>query len=478
MSMSDTTKKPGWFKRTFGRKPARQADLSEQMQAVSPETRRVARKAVGQFSVTYDDVAQYYRLVAAPTSYLYPSTIGVAWQDTELDRLLRASAWSWACVNGNCKAMAQLTPVVQERSGGKWTAAKDSHPLNAFIEDPLGADAAFPFWPWQHLLYVTALHSYVVGNAYWLPVDALGGMSVIPIMEPHRVEADEDKIYHAPTLYRLRRSWGGESRWAPDKIVNISMPSAGSLWRGTAPLQAALRSVEIDQVATERQRYNLLNRVSPGLTVSLDRPLGPTPAQRIEAKRELLDDYQDVTDDGLPWIIGSGAKVTKGFSPEELQVFDTKDSSRAEIMATIGMQPSIMGQLDRATYSNTKEATLLWWYSSIQPMLSAIYGHINAQLVRPRYGSGTRLWYQIAGSNIGLQLLLAKLDAAKAFSGLGLSTEDVAGMLEIDIPDRDYLKIPLVGLVQSGRIPAPEEPAAPDDDPPADDGEDGEDLPE
>jgi phage portal protein BeeE len=416
------------------------------------------RQALHRFSApTWDDVEQRFTMLGP----MMP-VMNVALQDDDIDRLLRASAWSWASINGNSKAMAQLSPIVQERVGGDWQTAPDAHPLNAFLADPLGTDPQFPFWSWMHLFYVVALHYYSVGNSYLLPIDTMGGdLSVMPILHPDKMTADDDNELEVPTLYRYKRDRYPERTWKPDEIVNIMAPGASSYWNGASPLRAALRSTEIDQVAAERQRYNLRNRISPGPVISFDMPLGPTPEQRIEVKKELIADYSDVTDTGLPLVMGSAGKIDRGFNAEELQVFETRRSAREDIIAVIGTQPSVMGQLDNATYSNTKEATVLWFDTSIGPVAELVYEQLNAQLVRPRYDSSTRIWYSLAGSQIGMQLLNAKLDVATKLQGLGYTTNDIDRHLQMGMGPRDYLDRSTGADVTAGRsdpIETTEEP--------------------
>ena len=426
----------GWRRRRLERKLQSIALASRaQAPAANPEAQQLAQRALGGMSgVTWDDVNQRYTLLG-PQTPIY----SIGWQDTDLDRLLRASAWSWASINGNAKAMGQLTPTVEEKIGGKWVKAPDEHPLWSFISDPLGTDKRLPFWSWQHLFYVSSLHYYAAGNAYWIPVDSLAGLSVVPLLQPTQMTADEDDMYGAPTRYKYKRNGRDAREWAPEGVVNIQAPSASSFWKGSSPLRAALRATEIDHVATERQRYNLRNRISPGMVVSFDAPLGPTPEQRKKVKAELEDDYQDAMYDGKPLVLGGKANVEQAPSAKELEVFNTKRSAREEIIATIGTQPSIMGQLDGATYSNTKEATVLWFNGSIDPVLGIMYGHINSQLVQRKYGTSTRIYYSLVGSQIGLQVMLAKLDVAEKLKALGYTTNDINEQIELGMPERDYL---------------------------------------
>jgi hypothetical protein len=232
-------------------------------------------------------------------------------------------------------------------------------------------------------------------------------------------------------------------------------PSPSSFWKGASPLQAALRSTEIDHVATERQRYNLRNQIAPGPIITSDY-IGPTPEQVAKVKEQLIEDYRDAQNHGDPLYVGGGAKVELGFSPKELEVFSTKASAREEIIATIGVQPSILGQLDRATYSNTKEATVLWFTDSIAPVLEIIYGHWTSQLVARKYPDA-RLYYSLAGSQIGMQLLSAKLDVAEKLQKLGYTTNDIDEHLDLGMGARDYLDKSTGADVIAGRTPADEE---------------------
>lgn len=402
----------------------------------------------GKFSLTWSDVERDYTMLG-PETPLMPV---LGWRDDKLDRLLRASSWSWAAVNGNSRAISQIIPVIQERIGGNWVRATDEHPMWKFLRHPLGISPGVPRFGWRKLSAMAALHYYTAGNAFWLPADTAEQVIVTPLLTPQLMQADEAAITKFPTLYKMRFEGGKELTWQPDQVVNIMAPGADSFWRGASPMQAAMTPVEIDHVATERQRYSLRNQAAPGLTVMSDRPWGNTPAQRQAIEAELLDGYVDMRDHGKPWVIGGGgAKIEKGFSPEELQVFSTKDSSAREIMAVIGIQPSVLGQLDKATYSNTKEATILWWQGSIQPVLEIMLEDINMQLVQPRHPDA-RIHYTLAGSHIGLQLLSAQAEVGAALSRLGLSTADIGVLLQMELPDREYLKVPVSSWITAGRI--------------------------
>lgn len=434
--------------------------LTTALAEVTPATRDMvnasARAAGGAYAITsLGDLG--YPLVIPPDGYLTPinSGLGVAFSDSDadIDRLLQASAWSWAAITGNAKAISMLTPEVQEQQGGGWVKAPQSHPLWGWIDDPLGKDATLPFWPYSQLSYVSVLHYYIAGNAWWVPTVVGGELrSVTPILNPLSITATEDMIYRAPTEYKLTTA-GRMLRLAPDEVVNIMAPSAGSFWRGSSALRTALASVDTDSVASARQNANLNNHIGAGLIFSTHGPLVPNDTQRTALKAEIIDEYRDAANQGDPLIVGGGITVTPNpMSSPELQVFETKRFTRTEILAIIGMPPSVAGILDKMILNNFGVSVVTWWHTHLLPVVQQMLGSINAQLVRPLYGSGTRLHYSLAGTDVSLQLLGAKLDQAIKLSQIGYATNDINEHLALGLPVHDYLNIPNQGALIAGRL--------------------------
>jgi hypothetical protein len=396
----------------------------------------------------------FYRV--APDSYLYPAV----YYDTEMTRLLAASSWSWAAITGNSRAMASLPVVVQEKVGGRWVEAPEDHPLWLWTEDPLGPDDHLPFWSWSQLFYTICVHRYVAGNAYLIPQVINGRVySVALVLNPLGMRAEEQQGTYAPTKYVMTGGDMGRGdmprEWAPTEIVNIMAPSPSSYWKGLSPLAVAMRPVQTDSTAAARQNANLQNKVAPGMIVSVDSPAGHAGVaehQKTAMLKQLQDGYQAAECDGTPWIISGAAKVQPPFGALELQYFDTRGFARDEILAVIGMPPTVAGVLDKAILNNVKVLTVNWWGQYLFPVLGETYSSLNAQLIRPLYGRNTRLWYDLSDTDIALQLLSARLDVAAQYQQLGYSTNDIAQRLDLGMPARDYLNLPNHDLIRAGRL--------------------------
>ncbi len=427
----------------------RQAAKAKRLQSRAKKLHARAVKAeAAHAGITSETLGQFFSLIAPPDGFLIPFT---GFTDTSLERLLRASAWSWAAVNGNSQAMASLPVVVQERTGGKWVTAPDEHPLWRFVDDPLGPDKAFPYWAWEQLFWVTLVHRYGVGNAFWVPQVVDGDLfSVQPLLQPGNMRATENQVTRAPTEFNY--SSGGQTfKLAPDKIVNIMAPSPSSFWKGLAPLAVALRSIETDHLAGERTKYFLRNMIAPGAIVAIQGAMGPTAGQKKTVKEILIEDFQASDKSGMPWVIGGNVTVHDPPKQTDMQLLDTRRYHRDEILAIIGMPPPVAGVLDRAILNNFETANRTWWNHYLFPILGSVYNTINVQLVRPIYGRGVRLWYDLVSTDIALQLFGARVDEGLKLQQLGYSTNDINEHLKLGLPERDYLNLPNVQLLQAGR---------------------------
>jgi len=242
---------------------------------------------------TSTDMAALFSLITPTDGWLIPA---VGWYDTEQERLLTASAWSYTAITGNARAMGQLQPVVQRLEGRRWVAEENSgHPLWKWIDDPLGPDAELPFWPWSQLVEWIAINRYLWGNAYLSPVITGRRIyAVQPFLASNSMIATED-ANGVPERWHY-----GGVELAKEQVINVQAVNPASYWRGLSPLKAALRALDLDYFAAERQRWQMRNKVSPGLIVGIETPLGLTPVQQAAMQAAMTAAYSAAEDTGKP----------------------------------------------------------------------------------------------------------------------------------------------------------------------------------
>jgi phage portal protein BeeE len=373
-----------------------------------------------------------------------------------LDQAIAASTWFYACVVANARSASDLPPVVQVKDQkGDWQRDL-THPLNDLLAVPLGNTPGWPRWSWKQLAQTVFMQLPGEGNAFLKPAVVTDTplrqrvSALFPLMRPGSVRAIEG----AGGFPLLGWNLGdGSPELELNELVNVMTPTAGSLWDGIAPMGVAAKAIETDAIAASRQRYNMENRLSHGLIISIEDQwgMGATSTQEAAILAKLEADYQEAADDGKPIILGSGAKITSAPTSEELQVFDTRRFSRNEILAVCGTPPPMIGDYENATLQNFDKAFQSWWMNVLFPLNHDFYGALNSQAIWPIYGTDTRLWYDTSRTDIGVMLQSAKLDVAAKILALGHTANTAAREVGLDLEFVPELETFNRDLVNAGR---------------------------
>jgi len=373
-----------------------------------------------------------------------------------LDQAIAASTWFYACVVANARAASDLPPIVQTKDAtGDWERNRE-HELNNLLAVPFNNTPRWPRWSWKQLAQTIFMQLPATGNAFLKPAIMNDSptrqrvSALFPLMSPATVEGIENKQDGLLDGWDLN---DGSPHLELNELVNIMTPTAGSLWDGIAPMAVATNAIETDAIASNRQRYNMENRLSHGLIITVKDAwgMGATDDQEAAILAKLEADYQESADDGKPIILGGGAEIASPPTSEELQVFDTRNFSKNEILAICQTPPPMIGDYANATLQNFDKAFQAWWMNVLFPMNHDLYGALNSQAIWPIYGTSTRLWYDVSRTNIGVMLMDAKLDVAKKIQGLGHTANTAASEVGLDLQFVEELEVYNTAEIIAGR---------------------------
>lgn len=420
----------------------------------------IAKHAAGEMSLE----AAVYHMTGKRAYYIsVPDADGFmplsGFGSTQLDDAISASTWFYACVVANARAASDLPAIVQTKdSAGEWQRDRN-HPLNNLLAVPFGGAIGWPRWSWKQLIQTAFMQLPGCGNAYLKPAlvrDTATRQRVsalFPLTAPGSVRAIENTARDGRGPL-LGWSLGDGSPDLPlDALVNVMSPTAGSLWDGIAPMEVAAKAIETDAISASRARYNMENRVSPGLVIQIQDAwgYGATDTQEQAILAKLAADYTEAADTGKPLVIGGGTAISTAPSPQELQVIDTRKFSRDEIMAVCGTPPPMIGDYESATLQNFGQAFLAWWDGHLFPMSHDFYGALNSQAIWPIYGTGTRLWYDVSRTNIGVRLMDARADVAQKLKDLGYTANTASAETGLDLAFVEELEVYNTDLARAGR---------------------------
>jgi hypothetical protein len=356
-------------------------------------------------------------------------------------------------MTANARAASRLPAVPQVRnSEGVWKRAPE-HELSRVIDVPFAGAPRWPAWNWRQLTQTGILQRYVCGNSYLKPaVEAKRLLALFPLMMPRSVKAIENPQDGLLDGWDLGAARG---KLPLNQLCNIMSPTAGSLWDGVSPLGVAEEAVIVDATAAARQKAAAENRAAPGLVLVVDDVWGEGLSQEQEtaALLKLKERYTSAADAGTPIIFSKGTEVhaPPNMSPVDLAIYDARKFSREEILAVMMTPPPMIGIYDQATLNNFAEAFRIWWMNVLFPLLEETYDAINSQVIWPLYGTGVRLWYDPAHSDIGVMLKSAQYDLAKKVRDLGYTANDATTEAGLDMEHVKELQVYNTDLTRAGR---------------------------
>jgi HK97 family phage portal protein len=213
-----------------------------------------------------------------------------------------------------------------------------------------------------------------------------------------------------PSLVRLPVPWvtpqGGDLQ-APDRYVvkaddrgnTVTIPATEVLafhgWdptglrSGSSPV-AALKEILAEQVQAARYRQNVWKRGGKVGAV-LTRP-PDAPEWSDEARKQFKHDWEARFTGNGPGVGGTplledGMSLSRvDFSAHEMQFIEGSRLALNTVASVYHVNPTMIGLLDNANYSNVREFRRMLYGDTLGPLLAQIEDRLNAFLV-PRYDS-------------------------------------------------------------------------------------------
>lgn len=276
-----------------------------------------------------------------------------------------------SCVRVISEDVAALPLRVYRRTedGGKerW----HGHPLYELLNDrPNGEMSSVSF---KEALMVNAL---LTGNGYaFIEFDRAG-----------RVKALWPMLSSEVTPYRnargeLRYRAGGEDLAAAEVFHLPGLGFDGLV--GLSPIAYARESIGLGMAAERYGEKFFKNGTHIGGVISVDDELTDDQFERTKAQfSSMFRGLQNAH--GVP-VLEGGAKYTPiGIAPEDAQFLETRKFQRSEIAAIYRVPPHMIGDLERATFSNIEQQDLAYLQRTLLPWLMRIEKESLAKLVHPQ----------------------------------------------------------------------------------------------
>lgn len=368
-----------------------------------------------------------------------------------------AHAAVFACVRVLAESAGQLPLQVYRRSGRERLKAED-HALYKLLHwEPNAYQTA------QEFVECVVAHLALRGNFYgYLNRGSLGGevREILPL-NPGCVTPVLSDTYEL--AYKVRYSSGKEDVLPPSSVLHIRLFSLDGI-TGLSPITQARESIGLS-MATEKHGARLFsNGARPGGVLSTPKVLSPEASKRMREDWTLRHEGVEnahriaILEEGLAW-------TQTGLSSEDSQFLETRKYQRSEIAGVFRVPPHMIGDLDKATFSNIEHQGLEFVTNGLMPYLTRIEGRVSKQLVSEEERATVYAKFSVQALLRGDMKTRAAYYQTLEQCG-ALSPNEIREYEDLNPREGGDVYLTPMNMASTGDAPDPADPAAPPADAP------------
>lgn len=359
------------------------------------------------------------------------------------------SAAVYACIQVLAQSIGMLPLNVYASAGDSKTTAKD-HPLWPILHDqPNDYQTSVEFF--EMMIMALCLR----GNAYAY-VNRTRSGRVIELLPLHPDMVRTEMGVDFTLKYHITMPDGSFKEFGVGEIFHVRGLTLNG-WLGISPIAYARESIGL-ALATEKFGGQLFrNGAKMGGVLEHPGKIGEEAYKRL---KNSFDEAHSGENAHKTAILEEGMKWSKvSMTADDSQFLDTRKYQRSEIASIFRVPPHMIGDLERATFSNIEQQSLEFVNYTLMPWLTRIEKAIKRDLIDPKERSSISVKFNVAA------LLRGDAAARSAYMHAGILdgwlTRNEARRMESDIGiilnPLDGLDVPLMPLNMADGSDDPDE---------------------
>lgn len=282
----------------------------------------------------------------------------------------------FACVRVLGESVASLPCMVyRRRADGRGKDRADGHPIYELLHvQPNGVQSGFSFFETETMRIASG------GNSYSL-IELTGGGQVAGLWprDPDTITPVLDKQRRA--VVYLENGFDGPA-YAADRVLHVPGPGTDGV-KGLSPVSVAREALGL-ALAAEKYGATLFGRGGrPAGVLSSEAELEEEQAEELRKRWEQI--YGSIEKSNRVVVLGHGAQFKPiTIPPEDAQFLESRRFQAVEIARMFRMPPHMIGDLERATFSNIEHQSLAFVVHTLRPWLVRWEREINRKLFTPR----------------------------------------------------------------------------------------------
>ena len=289
------------------------------------------------------------------------------------EKALRFAA-VYACVRVLSESIAQLPLKMYKRNKDGRSPASD-HILAGLLHDaPNECMSAFNFWEGMMASLV------LWGNAYALrDQDGAGRPTALWLLDPSKVVPR--KMPGGSVVYDVYSELGNKT-YMREEVFHVPGLGFDGI-KGRSVVRMAHESISQGMAASEYAGRFFENDATPRGVLETDSVFkDATVVDRL--RKSWNDIYQGAENAHKVAILEQGLKFKPlTVNPEDAQLLETRKFNRSEVAGVFRVPLHMIGDLEKATFSNIEHQSIEFVKFSLSPWMKRIEQSINLQLLIP-----------------------------------------------------------------------------------------------
>lgn len=280
----------------------------------------------------------------------------------------------YACVRVLAESVASLPLILYRRLPGGGKERATDHELYPTLHDQPNPEMTSFVWRETVMGHLTTW-----GNSYnEIAFDTFGKMQLWPL-NPARVEV---KWENGTRVYDYLETSGLRRRLRPGSVFHIPGLSSNGLV-GYSPIALHREAIGLYQALQDFGSATMRNQARPAVVMQHPKTVSQGAIDRLTAQ---MDKLRGSSNAGKTVLLEEGLTIQEiGIPPEDAQYIEGRKFQRTEIAAMFRVPPHMIGDLERATFSNIEHQALEFVVHSLRPWLVRVEQEIKAQLL---FGAG------------------------------------------------------------------------------------------
>ncbi len=278
----------------------------------------------------------------------------------------------YACVRVLAEAVAGLPLHVYRYESDGSKERTPAHPLYRLLHD--APNAEMTSFVWRETLMA---HLLIYGNAYSQIIrDGKGQVKALYPLLPSNMTVDRDNEGEIIYTYRSEKGEVKLRRW---NVLHIPALGFDGLV-GYSPIAMAKQAIGTALAVEEYGAAFFANGANPGGVLEF-----PGPVKDINRVKETWNaGYQGASKAHKVAILEEGAKFSAmSIPPEQAQFLETRKFTTNEICRLFKVPPHLVGDLEKATFSNIEHQSIDFVTHSVRPWVARWEQSLQQALILP-----------------------------------------------------------------------------------------------